>query len=99
MNKSAKEMFEELGYEYNYDDGFIEFLKGEPVPDRINTNYIAFKKLAFNKLEEELSIYEFETDPLCQKRKKRRYSIYLLNKEELQAINQQCKELGWFNGL
>ena len=55
----AKEMFEKLGYEYSYDDGFIEYIKGKPIPNRINTNYVKFTKISFDKLEREIFIYDY----------------------------------------
>ena len=46
---SAKEMFEKLGYEYNYDDGFIEYEKQEKCE---YSNKIHCRKISFDKEEE-----------------------------------------------
>lgn len=43
MNKSAKEMFEELGYEYYEDDGFICYKKEKR--ELIEPDYISFNRL------------------------------------------------------
>ena len=95
---SAKEMFEELGYEYSYDDGYIEYLIGTPIPDRINTNYISFKKISFNKMDRQMSVYGYQMDALCQKRiikKNFINDVYIFSDKELKAINKQVEELGW----
>lgn len=56
--KNAVEL-EKLGYHYYEDDGFSEFLKATNVPDKLNTEYIDFKSISFNRLERECSqIYE-----------------------------------------
>lgn len=95
--KSAKEMFEELGYEYSYDDGFIEYIKGNPIPDRINTNYVKFIKISFDKLEKEIFISDYNKDSLCLEYlpKKDTNGSFHITLEELQAINKQVEELGW----
>jgi len=94
---SAKEMFEELGYEYYNDDGFTEYLKATPIPNRINTNYIKFKKITFNRMDEEMSIFNYKKDALCQELLDNATYIKInyLTSKEIKAINQQCKELGW----
>ena len=94
---SAKEMFEKLGYEYSYDDGFIEYLKGSPIPDRINTVYIVFTRISFNKMDRDVFIYDFNKDALCLDYipRKNTNGSFTFTAEEIQAINQQIKELGW----
>ena len=94
---NAKEMFEELGYEYSYDDGFIEYIKGKPIPNRINTNYVKFTKISFNKLEREIFIYDFNKDALCLEYipKKDTNGSFHISIAELKAINKQIEELGW----
>lgn len=95
---TAKEMFEKLGYKYSYDDGFIEYLKGEPIPNRINTNYIKFKKVTFNKMDENICIQRYKMDSLCQEVIiDSKGSIVHLENEEIKAINKQVEELGWDN--
>lgn len=71
MNKSAKEMFEELGYELINHKAII--YRGKHETGRIIR--IAFFDNKKILITESIGI------------------------DELQAINQQCKELGWFNEL
>ncbi len=94
---TAKEMFEKLGYEYSYYEGFIEYVKGEPIPDRINTIYVKFTKISFNKLEKEMAIYDYNKDALCLNYipKKSTNGCFVFTNKELQAINKQVEELGW----
>ena len=94
---TAKEMFEKLGYEYSYDDGFIEYIKGVPVPDRIITNYVKFIKISFNLSEHHIFIYDYNKDALCLEYipKKDTNGSFTITLEELQAINKQVEELGW----
>ena len=95
--KKAKEMFEDLGYEYSYDDGFIEYLKAKPIPNRIDTHYIRFIKISFDKLEKEIFIYDYNKDALCLEYlpKKDTNGSFHFKLDELQAINKQVEELGW----
>ena len=79
---TAKEMFEELGYEkvsdipicYRFDDGgyinLIEFIDTK-------------KEIMFTEYEE----YN----------KNKPQGSFFLNKSELKAINKQAEELGWYN--
>lgn len=79
--KSAKEMFEELGYEkvsdipicYRFDDGgYVNLI-----------DFIDIKqKIMFTEYEE----YN-ENKP---------QGSFFLNKSELKAINKQVEELGWY---
>ncbi|MGM9879470.1 MAG: hypothetical protein ACI31R_05565 [Bacilli bacterium] len=94
---SAKEMFEELGYKYYEDDGFTCYHQAINIPDKLNTEYIKFKKISFNRLSREMSIYNYKKDALCQKfiEDVTDAKINYLSAKELKAINQQCKELGW----
>lgn len=75
--KSARELFEELGYEYK----------------EIKT--IIFKNIQYKKYSK---IILFRDDkyiiPYCDYGNGEESST-LLNLKELQAINQQIKELGW----
>lgn len=69
MNKSAKEMFEELGFKKICDDNYEISYHNEQ-----NDYYIYFYKYS-QKIE----------------------VLHDITKEELLAINQQCKELGWLD--
>lgn len=69
MNKSAKEMFEELGYEF------------EQHPYSI-TALIVYRK--------DLEYIYFDADKKIVIRR-------FIDMKLLQAINQQCKELGWLD--
>ena len=90
---------EKLGYDYYEDDGFSEFLKGTNVPDKLNTEYIDFKKISFNRLAREVSIYRYRKNATCTEflEMATNTKINYLNNEELQAIFKICKELGWNN--
>lgn len=98
MSKTAKEMFSELGYDYSMGDGFIEYLKAKPVPDRIDTKYIKFKKIEFNKMDKDILIEVYKKDALCTEFLQittGNIETNIINFKELQAINQQVKELKW----
>lgn len=77
MSKSAREMFEELGYEK----------EGKPYIDRIGHKHICFrkKKNKFTTIHFDLDTKEFGK------------GWDYITISELQAINQQCKELGWLD--
>lgn len=84
MNKSAKEMFEELGYELHY--------KGiKQIIYRNNGALGGFKEIIIN--------YLTETDIGFYVNYSYENNGGFISLKELQAINQQCKELGWFNEL
>ena len=94
--KNAVEL-EKLGYDYYEDDGFSEFLKRTNVPDKLNTEYINFKKIGFNGLAREVSSYRYRKNATCTEflEMATNTKINYLNNEELQAIFKICKELGW----
>lgn len=81
MSKSAREMFEELGYEEFYDD---EEYKEEHIQFIQDGIFICFHK-------NEKRVETWELDDY--------FDIYnhLISPQELQAINQMCKELGWLD--
>lgn len=94
---SAKEMFEKLGYELiqNDEKRLIYFFKGKiglyPHEDKRTKPHILYgtdKKIEFYKDTKQFKIYsqvlrdDFEYDSQC------------ITMDELQAIIQQCKELG-----
>ena len=90
----AKEMFEELGYEYYEDDGFTCYRKTYP-----NKKYVDFKEISFNRLGERMGVHEYrknagltefveDVSPM---------KLNILSKKEIQAINKQVEELGWLN--
>lgn len=95
--KTAKEMFEELGYEYYEDDGFDVYLQAVNIPNKLNTEYIRFKKISFNRLAREMSVHNYKKDALCQEfiGRAMQTRINYLSLKELQAINKQIEELGW----
>lgn len=86
MNKSAKEMFEELGYNEMYQNKHYMFY----VKDLVDTP----------EYERDSIHLEFNFDT---KTFNKTYgddnSVYEITLEELQAINKQIEELGWFNEL
>lgn len=85
MNKTAKEMFEELGYEqfgtYKPDDDYIIIAYTKQIYD--DTQYIYF----YGKKEIRIVLED----------KKSRVYPPIFQLEELQAINKQIEELGWNN--
>ena len=93
---SAKEMFEKLGYEYNYDDGFIEYEKQEKCE---YSNKIHCRKISFDKsiVQQDMSIHEWYRDLETNKYISNEYDMSTFTRDELQAINQQVKELGWLD--
>ena len=94
---SARGMFEELGYKYSWDDGFDEYMKAECVPDRINTEYIKFKTIHFNRLGQEVSIHNYRKNADCTEFLENGSSMKMnfLNAQEVRAINKQIEELRW----
>lgn len=77
--KSAKEMFEELGYSCKEDDDYIEYI--QKIED-------CTFEIAFDYNTECIEFYYYR-DAYDNK-----YDVSL-TMEELQAINKQVEELGW----
>lgn len=95
---SAKEMFEELKYEYHECDDrtkgkYIYYLKANCIPNKLNTKYINFTQITFAL--NGFKIEHWQTDAYIN-RIKDFHSLFITN-EELQAINKQVDELGWNN--
>lgn len=92
----AKEMFEKLDFDYYEKDDrtkgkIIYYLKAIHIPNRLNTEYIQFKKITFA-----LNGFEIEnwlTDAYINKIED--IDNIFITFEELQAINKQIEELGW----
>ena len=70
---SAKEMFEDLGFEYKKSDFSITYYK--EFRDYDDESYTL--DIDFRLIEQKL------------------FSDFTIDMKLLQAINQQCKELGW----
>ena len=79
--KSAKEMFEDLGYEYKYLNSVIRYTKNDGGYVQQIIFYEFGHRIRFREREE---YNNFE--PQGQS------TIYI---EQLQAINKQVEELGW----
>lgn len=78
----SKDMFEKLGYEKYGND---------PLSYRLNDGgYINF--IDFIHIQKTIRFREYEEYENNQPQ-----GSFLLNIKELQAINQQCKELGWLD--
>ena len=79
--KSAKEMFEDLGYEYKYLNSVIRYTKNDG-------GYV--QQIIFYEFGHRIRFREWEEynnfEPQGQS------TIYI---EHLQAINKQVEELGW----
>lgn len=81
MNKSAKEMFEELGYKYDYiqnknSEDTITYHK-----DNLHIQFNLISKLIV--LQNDTSYIYYGT------------ATFFINKDLLKAINKQIEELGW----
>lgn len=81
MNKSAREMFEELGYKKFENDYWIYFSK------ETNGAY-PVDRIYFIKNTKEIKAETFTYDKTLTKN---------VTIPELKAINQMCKELGWLD--
>jgi hypothetical protein len=94
--KNAKYL-EKLGFEYYEDDGFSEFLKAENVPNKLNTEYIKFKKISFYRLEREINISSYKKSADCTELLEKEHNIDFvsLNSEEIKALFKILDELGW----
>lgn len=78
--KTAKEMFEELGYVQHTTREY------EIIYNMDNLTYIDdYRYISFYKNKKKIEFGTNEND------------CFLLTTQELKAINQQCKELGWIN--
>lgn len=78
MSKSAREMFENLGYEY-FNNGLR--ITYEKCPDN------ECKMIEFNLKNKTILLADDSSD------------VVEIDLKEQQAINQQCKELGWLDEL
>lgn len=80
--KTAREMFEELGYTFHDDSCFdeLEFRK-DVEPEII---------ISFDLSSKTVAVYDWGdySDG---------FGTHYMSMQELQAINQMCKELGWFD--
>ena len=83
MSKSAKEMFEEMGYEEYIEDEMNTIIT-TLIRDRGCASYIAFFDVERLVRVHDLSVYG-DVEP------------HYIRLKELQAINQMCKELGWID--
>ena len=79
--KSAKEMFEQLGYEYDY-------IQNENSEDTITYHkdnlHIQFNLISKQVVVQNDSSYEFYG-----------HAVFFINQDLLQAINKQVEELQW----
>jgi hypothetical protein len=94
--KTAKEMFEELGYVYTNDDGFTDYLKKKYDEEVKEWN---FKEISFDRWSRKISVYSFRKNDDCTEfiHKGTQMKIVFLDEFELKAIHQQMKELGWID--
>ena len=80
MNKSAKEMFEELGYEVNENEWNLTYSK-DIILNQFYTSPITINFRKFN--DKVIEKYDFNGKSV---------PIFMY---ELKAINKQIEELGW----
>lgn len=78
---SAKEMFEELDYFQSSEDFEEELVYNQNL---LHTDSY-YRYISFDKVNKTIEFDDNSTEP------------FYLQVEELKAINQQCKELGWIN--
>lgn len=92
MNKTAKEIFENLGYDLAYENGNIKkYLKAKHIPNRIDTKYINFTEIEF--AINGIKIESWQTSAYIERIKTFDYTFLTI--EELKAINKQIEELHW----
>lgn len=94
--KSAKEMFEELDFDYYEKDDEIKgkiiyYLKAKPIPNKLNTEYINYKKYTFAL--NGFYVESWMSNAYCERIKT--FDDTFIEYKELQAINKQIEELGW----
>jgi hypothetical protein len=97
MNKSAKELFTELGYKQIKHNVFDE----EPKPNEFITQdepYIAYKQENETAIEEiTFSFYSKNIWFSGYRKDLKRQIMCPINIKELHAINKQISELGWLD--
>ena len=87
---TAKEMFEELGYELKYENGDVKrYLMVKHIPNRIDTKYINFTEIEFAL--NGVKVGSWETNAYIERTKTFDYTF--LTPQELKAINKQVEEL------
>ncbi len=94
----VKKKFEELGFNYyEVDDRtkgkIIYYLKAKNIPDRLNSEYINFKKYTFSL--NGFYVESWQSNPYCERIKT--FDNTFITFEEMQAINQQLEVLGCSN--
>lgn len=87
MNKSAKEMFEELGYELVKDSKSQNIANWEIIYETKNDCFGRKAQFRFDEDSVYAQLYEDN----------KKIGGCFIGKKQLQAINQQCKELGWLD--
>lgn len=95
---TAKEMFKKLDFDYQEIDDrtkgeIIYYLKTQCIPDRLNTEYINFKKYTFAL--NGFYVESWRSNAFCERIKT--FDNTFITYEELQAINKQVEELGWLD--
>lgn len=83
MSKADK-MFEELGYrkKENKEMGFLEYTQKDTATSDLSISFEFVSKTIMCAIYKENEVHSI---PLA------------INPKELQAINEKCKELGWFD--
>lgn len=87
MSKSAKEMFEDLGYEYDYVIGISQNCENVILYTHKEQDLM----IQFNLLSK-IVVYQIKNNM-----KEYDKIALFITKELIKAINQQCKELGWLD--
>lgn len=97
MNKSAKVMFEELGYKQEKHNVFDEPIKPNEwiTQDEPYIVYTQENELAQEQIE--FSLYSKNVWLSGYRKNLKRLLPCPIDMKELQAINKQCEELGWLD--
>ena len=82
--KTADEMFEELGYEKQEDKYRIEYFLKQNY-----THFVVTKRIAFYKVEKDICLEQWNVTEGIE-------ISTNITMQELQAINKKVKELGWY---
>lgn len=82
--KTADKMFEELGYEIERGKTYVIYWK---IAKRQSLNFYQYQ----NETQIEFN-YTYKT---IEKRELFKTKADIISMQELQAINEKCKELGW----
>lgn len=97
MSKSAREMFEELGFKLEHKKEYVNLTFGEKLTkdeyiyrcnSSVNYKY-TWLDIRFDLINKTIKPFQNSMNGNC--------GINFIGIDLLEAINQQCKELGWLD--